>query len=282
MNMRNIIRRRRNYGALLVALCLQFAFTSTAAITGLPPSRESSGKAPGADRQLDYDYEYGYGYYYGGGYGRNSQNCPQGRPCHPTRSPTISPMPTGQPSPQPTSNIWNIVQEADGSWVSTCKTKATSGNNMFTKPIEFVYYLFLPSDVQQNTADSDAAAVETHMQEALTKRALSCSDTSGNIAVTELSSRGNASVVGNCQDVTPEASQTCWQVSAEVTATITSSLTESETLALFSDWIKTSLTTAVDGNTILNIEFQGFINVNGNSGSDLAGPTGTTLPRQEV
>lgn len=180
------------------------------------------------------------------------------------------PPPTQEP-PLPVSSegteLWNVVDDANGNVITTCKDlpEGNSTSNMFAKVISFDYYLY-SSETGNASVASQIATVEAESHEALTPMVLPCSFVEGDTIVAALSSEGADTLIGECQGDTISP---CWQVRAQMTMVMSSTLSDPEWLELLYPYIEESLATAVDGQNIVNIEFQGFVDSDLNDGQTL-------------
>jgi hypothetical protein len=210
---------------------------------------------------------------------KSKKGC-DGGTCSPTTEPTV--MPTSEPttkelltapSPSPTNNIWNVVQQgANGSFISTCQVTPEPtmiSSTPFTTMINFEYYVFLAESIEPEEARAKISAFESTLHTAITKRAMPCKYQDVDTIVMLLSLAGEDSVVSRCLDGATEPVDSCWQVSAQMTAIIASTLSNSELLPLYHEWIKESLISTVDGTTVLDAAFQGFKNVDFGDGKEL-------------
>lgn len=203
---------------------------------------------------------------------RKSMHGYSGRKLHSKKE---GPPPT--PSPEEI-ELWNTVTDSNGNVITTCKVlpEGNSTTSVFSKVFGFDYNLYLSETGNADVA-SQIATVEAKSHEALTPKLLPCSFVKGDTIVAALSSEGADQLVGECEDGTTSP---CWQIRAQMTLVMSSTLSDPEWLALLYPYIEESLATAVDGQNVVNIEFGGFVDGDLNDGQTLPGtdvtnPSGT-------
>lgn len=206
-----------------------------------------------------------------------------GRKLHNSEKDKQQPPPPSTQAPTLTSEsatLWNVVTDANGNEITTCKVlpEGNSTTAILPKAFGFDYYLYL-SEADNADVSSQIAIVETKLHEALTPLLLPCSFVEGDTIVAALSSEGADQLVGECQDSTISP---CWQVRAQITLVMSSTLSYPEWMALLSPYMETSLAAAVDGQNITNIEFRGFVDSDltrgqASPGTDVANPSGSNF-----
>jgi hypothetical protein len=161
----------------------------------------------------------------------------------------------------PTETRWDIEQDENGFVKSTCRNSPPNVfvNSLVSSMIEFDYFLYLP-DVEMEQAEEAASSVKFDLHMSLTREPLTC-DYGSDLSIVELSSQDADTVFGRCPDLIPDSGESCWLVNAKMTAILYSRLSTTEVADQFVHWLTSILPSLVDGVTILEIQFQGFTNL---------------------
>jgi hypothetical protein len=167
----------------------------------------------------------------------------------------------------PTDPVFSMTKDAEGFDVAECveSPPVVVSSTAVTSMLSFDYYVYLNGTSDTETAQSVADELEPKIYFALAWEAMACEYLGVSFALIGLSSADADFVTGMCPDVTSEAGETCWKVSAKMTTTFfhlngrRRHLIESEVVNDVILWMRSIFPSLANSDDdILKLDFQGF------------------------